>query len=100
MKRPRQVTRTASRQNSGPVENFSDPADDIKPGHFHLKAPRAKSVQLAAKFTEWEKSPLDMTKSKNGVWFAIIPLPPGNHPYRFIVDGRWRDDPHAVQHAP
>ena len=28
----------------------------------------AKSVKLAGDFTNWEKSPLEMTKAKNGVW--------------------------------
>ena len=65
-----------------------------------MKAPFAKSVKLAGSFTEWEKSPLDLIKGENGIWFIIIPLPPGQHPYRFIVDGQWHDDPQTLQHAP
>jgi hypothetical protein len=63
---------------------------------FQLEAPQAGSVKLAADFTDWEKSPLDMTKSEGGVWHAVIPLPPGDHSYRFIVDGQWCDDPHPA----
>lgn len=67
---------------------------------FHLKAPIAASVKLAADFTDWEKSPVDMVKSENGKWQVIISLPPGEHAYRFIVDGEWREDPLTAQCVP
>jgi Glycogen recognition site of AMP-activated protein kinase len=63
---------------------------------FKFEAPLAASVKLAADFTDWEKFPVDMTKSEEGIWHAVIPLPPGDHSYRFIVDGRWCDDPHTA----
>ena len=63
---------------------------------FKFEAPLAGSVKLAADFTGWEKFPVDMTKSEEGVWHAVIPLPPGDHSYRFIVDGQWCDDPHPA----
>jgi hypothetical protein len=71
---------------------------DLKPTEFHLEAPFAESVKLAADFTEWEKFPLDMIKSEDGVWYATVPLPPGHYSYRFIVDGEWCDDPSSVLH--
>ncbi len=64
---------------------------------FHLEAPTAGSVKLAADFTDWEKSPLDLILSEEGVWFIIVPLLPGSYAYRFIVDGQWCDDPCPVQ---
>jgi Glycogen recognition site of AMP-activated protein kinase len=67
---------------------------------FHLEAPSACSVKLAADFTDWEKYPLDMIKSEDGVWFTLVPLSPGQYTYRFIVDGEWRDDPRPVQRVP
>jgi AMP-activated protein kinase-like protein len=69
---------------------------ELKITEFHLEAPFAESVKLAADFTEWEKFPLDMMKSEDGVWFITVPLPPGPCPYRFIVDGRWYDDPRRL----
>ncbi len=63
---------------------------------FKFEAPLAGSVKLAADFTDWEKFPVRMTKSEEGIWHAIIPLPPGDHSYRFIVDGQWCDDPHPA----
>jgi len=58
---------------------------------FHLEAPAAESVQMAADFTDWEKSPLDLIPGSDGVWFLIVPLLPGEYHYRFIVDGQWED---------
>jgi 1,4-alpha-glucan branching enzyme len=63
---------------------------------FKFEAPLAGSVQLAANFTDWEKFPIHMSKSEEGIWHAVIPLPPGDHSYRFIVDGQWCDDPHPA----
>lgn len=67
---------------------------------FFLDAPLARSVKLAADFTDWGNSPLDMVKSEDGVWHALVPLPPGDHSYRFIVDGQWYDDPHPAMCVP
>jgi hypothetical protein len=67
---------------------------------FHLEAPLAGSVQLAADFTDWEKSPIDLIKSDNGIWRAVISLPPGDYSYRFIIDGEWCDDPHPLRLVP
>ena len=72
----------------------------LKTIEFHVQAPSARSVKLAADFTDWEKYPLDMIKSRDGVWFTNVPLSPGQYSYRFIVDGRWCDDPQSAQRVP
>ena len=64
---------------------------------FRLEAPSAHSVKLAADFTDWEKTPLKMSKHAKGVWQTEVPLAAGHYSYRFIVDGRWQDDPHCSQ---
>lgn len=72
---------------------------ELIPTEFHLSAPMAQSVQLAADFTDWEKSALNLIKTPEGIWFIMVPLSPGQYAYRFIVDGEWHDDPHCHQHA-
>ena len=67
---------------------------------FQLEAHAAASVKLAADFTDWDKSPLDMSRGDNGVWSTTVPLPPGDHAYRFIVDGKWFNDPHCLEFIP
>jgi hypothetical protein len=91
-------------RNASPKKNDDGGAEkssrssliELKPTEFHLEAPFAESVKLAADFTEWEKYPLNMMRSEDGVWYTTVPLPPGHYSYRFIVDGEWCDDPCSI----
>jgi hypothetical protein len=93
------VTNCSGSKNASTRNGVSHPTQLIK-AEFHLQAPTACSVKLAADFTDWEKHPLDLIKSEDGVWFTLVPLSPGQYAYRFIVDGQWRDDPHPARRAP
>lgn len=66
---------------------------------FSITAPGAVSVLLAGDFTHWKDKAIPMRK-EGGVWRATVPLPPGTHRYRFIVDGQWRDDPECTLRVP
>jgi len=67
---------------------------------FHFTDSDASSVLLVGDFTDWERNPIPMRKAAGGVWTATVSLKPGNHTYRFIVDGEWRDDPECPLHVP
>lgn len=67
---------------------------------FSLTADSAKSVQLVGDFTRWQEQPINMQKSERGIWHAKVELAPGEHRYRFLVDGQWCDDPYCELHAP
>ena len=54
--------------------------------------PNANQVVLMGDFTAWDENPIPLKRQKDGVWKAVVPLPPGLHEYRFVVDGQWRDD--------
>ena len=83
------------------VENFKPGSPhDLKKTEFSLEASSAKSVKLAADFTDWDKSSLEMTRAENGIWNVAVPLASGNYSYRFIVDGQWSDDPKSLYHIP
>lgn len=69
----------------------------LKLVEFSLEKPDAKSVQLAADFTDWESSPIDMIRFGDGVWSTTVPLPPGVYGYFFLVDGQWHEDPRAMR---
>ena len=73
------------------------PPRELKKIEFVLEAPSARSVKLAGDFTDWEKFPLDLMQSEDGVWSSVVPLTPGRYSYRFIVDGQWCDDPRSIQ---
>ena len=77
-----------------------DPSPEApKKIEFRLKSPAAKSVKLAGDFTDWEKHAVNMIHSSDE-WFAVVPLSPGSYSYRFIVDGKWADDPRSHEHIP
>jgi hypothetical protein len=98
--RTKRATRSAASKNKN--NNLWKCSDhsliELKQIEFTLEAPSAKSVKLAADFTDWEKYPLDMIQSENGVWFTVVPLAPGHYSYRFIVDVQWCDDPRSNLH--
>jgi 1,4-alpha-glucan branching enzyme len=62
--------------------------------------PKAAHVLLAGDFTNWEQNPISLKKQKDGSWKATIPLEPGSHEYRFLVDGQWRDDERCPSRRP
>ena len=60
---------------------------------FSLKAPEAKSVYIAGDFNNWYVDESCRMQKRDGIWTASLKLNPGKHQYRFIVDGRWQEDP-------
>lgn len=67
---------------------------------FELVEPLACSVQLVGDFTAWQDRPIDLKRQKDGIWQATVPLDPGPHQYRFVVDGQWRDDARCSGRSP
>lgn len=67
---------------------------------FTFKPPtNVNEVKLAGDFTEWDKGAIMMSKSgRSGEWSASIRVTPGEHQYRFILDGNWYTDP-TTDHA-
>jgi chromosome partitioning protein len=57
--------------------------------------PRARSVQVAGDFNDWQPSKLPLEKvGDSGVWQASMKLPAGRYRYRLVVDGQWQQDPY------
>lgn len=56
-------------------------------------------VKVAGDFTDWEKGAIVMSRSgKSGEWAASMKLAPGEHQYRFLLDGKWYTDS-ATEHV-
>ena len=71
-----------------------------KPQEFTITAPGASNVSLVGDFTNWQQHPLAMKPVGPGVWKVVVPLAPGTHHYRFLVDGEWRDDAECTLRVP
>ncbi len=52
---------------------------------------RARKVNLAGSFNEWDPEALSMRRTDSG-WIANVKLKPGKHWYKFIIDGDWDTD--------
>ncbi len=60
---------------------------------FVLEAPQARSVYVTGSFNDWSLDETFRMKKDNGKWVLRAPLRNGVHRYRFIIDGRWQEDP-------
>jgi hypothetical protein len=57
----------------------------------------SESVSVAGSFNGWNASEVPMHQD-DGVWTAVLVLPPGSYEYMFVEDGeRWVTDPLAVR---
>ncbi len=70
-----------------------------KKAAFTLRAPDAQSVQLAGDFNSWDPAVNPLKKGAKGVWKINLNLSPGRYEYRFLVDGRWENDPQCSEHV-
>lgn len=60
---------------------------------FHLRGMNdASNVYLSGSFNAWNTLAHPMRQTDSG-WIAVQKLHPGKHGYKFIVDGKWIEDP-------
>ncbi len=63
----------------------------------HFRDVEAADVRIAGDFNGWipDKDVRSRVESEGSarVWTKVLTLPPGTYHYRYVVDGRWREDP-------
>ena len=59
----------------------------------------AREVFVAGSFNDWQLRATPLKPIGDGKWKVELPLGPGRHEYRFVVDGEWIDDPKAKEFA-
>jgi len=72
------------------VKKVAAPA--LKDVTFTVHAEKGKSVYVAGDFNNWEPTAKKMA-FKAGVYSATVKLAPGEHQYKFVIDGTWCADP-------
>jgi len=60
---------------------------------FSLKVAEAEHVYIVGDFNNWSIASAIPLKKENGRWSTQVPLKSGKYRYRFIVDGKWVEDP-------
>ncbi len=63
-------------------------------------APTALSVLLAGDFNSWDPNVHPLKRTSNGLWKINLSLSPGRYEYRFLVDGKWHNDPNCTNFSP
>jgi 1,4-alpha-glucan branching enzyme len=62
-------------------------------------APSAKSVAVAGDFNHWDPTASPMSNAKNGNWQIKLLLAPGQHEFKYVVDGQWCCEPGIDDHC-
>jgi serine protease AprX len=60
--------------------------------YFGCLAPTAQRVSLIGTFNRWQPGEVPLQSAQNGWWHVALCLPPGEHRYRFWVEGAGRPD--------
>ena len=60
-------------------------------------APEAGVVTVVGDFNGWRPDATPLNNTGAGKW--VVRLMHGQYEYRFVVDGRWSEDPRASQHV-
>jgi len=60
---------------------------------FKLSAPSAKTVLLAGDFNNWKVDKDSRMQKDGSSWAKRINLNSGKYHYRFVIDGKWTEDP-------
>lgn len=62
--------------------------------------PEAREVLVAGNFNNWRPEATPLKNIGQGKWAVRLMLRSGQYEYRFVVDGRWTEDPSSSQRAP
>ncbi len=49
-----------------------------------------ESVSVRGSFNDWGETPME--KQADGTWSVTVDVPPGEHQYKYYVDGQWPSD--------
>lgn len=98
---------TMKEDSPGEVVTTALDMPEIDPGEnngrsviMSVKAPEARSVQIAGEFNNWVPEELIPPMKDGGVWRKLYHLREGIYRYKFIVDGEWMTDPENLRSEP
>lgn len=82
-----------TRQEAQTRGKVAETAHSSKLTAFSFEARQARSVYLAGCFNGWDPEATRLKQNEEGIWKCVIGIEPGEHQYRFAVDGEWKNDP-------
>ncbi|MBU0502949.1 MAG: AAA family ATPase [Candidatus Omnitrophota bacterium] len=66
---------------------------------FSLAAKDAKEIYVVGDFNDWKIDDNSRMLEHDGTWTKSLSLLSGNYRYRFVMDGKWTDDPNNSNRA-
>ena len=100
-RKPEETHETAAGQVDPPpaVQPVSErfPALEEQEIDFTVLAPEAREVSVVGCFNGWRPNATPLKNTGAGTWVVRLMLRSGQYEYRFVVDGRWIEDPGASQ---
>lgn len=69
------------------------------PVQFQIPAEPGSQIFIAGSFNDWNPQEHKL-KDKQGVYKTSLPLAPGQHEYKFVVNGIWTVDPNNQAWVP
>lgn len=78
----------------------TNPHQDVKHVIFQLHADPAAVVFVAGTFNDWNPAAIRLRSTGTDAVYASIPVPVGEHEYKFVVNGRWTPDPDNTNWRP
>lgn len=68
----------------------------------NLVVPRLDATHVVATgdFSAWSAEGIRLKRRRDGCWAAALAVSPGEHQYRLLVDGEWRNNPGAERRVP
>jgi 1,4-alpha-glucan branching enzyme len=97
--KPGKAPKTKAAKAKVPAKTQKKGATQKKPARaraetvFRLKSPQAAQVFVAGCFNGWDPAANPLVPDDEGTWSCSLAIEPGEHEYRFVVDGVWCDDP-------
>jgi len=91
--KPGKAEKTNTVEAKAPAKTQKKPARAKTQTTFNLEAPQAEHVFIVGCFNEWDPMANPLERDDEGTWSCTLYIEPGEHEYRFLVDGAWRDDP-------
>lgn len=87
----------AKQDQSNPQEVVSErsPAPEEQEITLKFSSPQAREVKVAGTFNGWRPDATPLKNTASGEWAVRLSLRSGQYEYRFVVDGRWCEDPQA-----
>ena len=106
--KPGEALKTKAAQTKAPAKTQKKKTAQKKPSRaeakaetiFRLEAPQATQVFIVGCFNEWDPIANSLERDDEGMWRCSLAIEPGEHEYRFVVDGVWCDDPANMVRRP